>query len=104
MKFWRGLLILAALGLIWLIFKGFLAEDMFVAFGRIFADPWGLVALADLYLGFIVSSTLFWCAHAKKSIACAWILALFLLGNVASAIWLAIHLPRLAAKLSAPSA
>lgn len=100
MKLWRGVLILAAIVLVALIIRAALAEDMIAAFIRIGDDPWGVVTFSDLYLGFAVTSTLFWIAEPRKLHAAGFIVALLILGNIVSAIWLAWKLPVLAQRLA----
>lgn len=73
--------------------------DIGESFGRIVADPWGLVALVDLYLGFAIASTVIWLAEGRRGLF--WIVPLFVLGNVVAALWIARRLPDIAAALRA---
>lgn len=96
MTIWRGLLIIAAVVLTALIIRGFFAEDLFAAFTRIGSDPWGLTALVDLFLGFAITSSIFWLVETSKARALVLIIALFCLGNIVSAVWFAAKLPMIA--------
>ena len=51
------------------------------------AMPWGLVTLADLYLGFLLIAVVIFAVEENKLIALAWTIPIFFLGNVWSALW-----------------
>ena len=94
--------ILAALGglvLLALIVWAAGAADIAASFSAMAADPWGVVALADLYLGFVILAGVIWVAEPNKALALLFILPLPVLGNVWAALWLALRLGRLAGKL-----
>lgn len=69
------------------------------SFSAIVADPWGLVTLLDLYLGFILFGLVIWFAEGQRPFALLWIVPIFFLGNIVPALWLILKLPRLAAML-----
>ena len=89
-----GFRIIAALGAIALAFAivwaGMTAgQTLSEAVGWLVSEPWGVVSLIDLYLGFVLIATLIWVFEPNKLIALAFILPLPILGNVWSAVWLA---------------
>lgn len=95
MKFLQLLPFMAALVLAALIVWAAGAGD-FSGFGAVLtSDPWGVVTLADLYIGFLLSALVIWFAHRRKWVAILWILPLPVLGNVWAGVWFALHLPRL---------
>ena len=63
------------------------------------ADPWGVVALIDLYLGFVFLAVLIWLFERNKLIALAFILPLPFLGNIWAAVWIVWRLTALATRL-----
>ena len=69
------------------------------SFGRIIADPWGVVSLVDLYIGFIIAAVVIVIFERKKSVAALWVVPVFFLGNIVTAIWLAWRLPELVRRL-----
>lgn len=75
-----------------------LSADFFASFAQIGAMPWGLVSLIDLYLGFAVLAVLIGLVEPPAK-AAAWIVALFVLGNVVGAAWFAWRLPRILAAM-----
>lgn len=85
----RLLFILAALALsgaiIWATGTG---GSLMAAVGRVAAEPWGLVLLADLYAGFIASTALF-VLFERRGVAFVLFVALMVLGNVVTLAWLA---------------
>jgi hypothetical protein len=87
----RTLLAALALFLAGTIVWAFMKAPFWESFALIAAMPWGWVSLIDLYLGFFVFSCLVIFLEKDPKIAFALILALFLLGNVVSALWLALR-------------
>ncbi len=65
--------------------------------------PWGLAALADLYVGFILLATLVFLTERSWLAALFWAAPIFILGNIWAALWLLIRLPHLAQRLAKPN-
>lgn len=84
-----------------LIWWAFAERSIWTSFAMIVDDPWGLVALADLYIGFILLASIIWIFETSRLQALLWIVPLFLLGNAWSAVWMVWRLPDLAARLRA---
>jgi len=53
------------------------------------SNPWGVVTLIDLYLGFFLLAVLIWLFEPDKRIALLFIVPMPFLGNVWTAVWLA---------------
>jgi hypothetical protein len=70
--------------------------------GAILAMPWGQVAMADLYVGFVLFAIIIGFTERSWVSAAFWIVPLFPLGNVWAAVWLVVRLPALASQLSRP--
>lgn len=75
-----------------------LAGSILWAFGRapfwpavseIVANPWGVVTLVDLYLGFLIFGIVIARFEPNRTLAAAMIVALPFLGNVVPLAWLA---------------
>lgn len=81
---------LGGLALLAFIIRAAGLADILQSFAAISADPWGLVTLVDLYLGFLLISVVIWHLEARAAIALCWIIPLFVLGNLVSALWLAV--------------
>lgn len=90
----------AALGLafgamiIWAVY----AADFFASFDAITADPWGLVTLADLYLGFVLTAIVM-AGFERGWRAIVWIAPLPFVGNFWAVVWFVIRLPELMRRL-----
>lgn len=97
----RGVLVLLAIGFCSLIAWAFLNASFGDSFAVITTDPWGLVTLVDLYLGFILISGIIWAFEGTSVKAVLWILPTFFLGNFWPAIWLAFRLPEIVQRLRA---
>ena len=61
------------------------------SFSAITADPWGIVTLVDLYLGFVVFTLIVFLVEPRKSVAAAWCIPLFFLGNIISAVYVIVR-------------
>lgn len=58
-------------------------------------NPWGIVSLVDLYLGFLLSAIIIAGFERKRSVALFWLVPLPFLGNVWTLVWFALRLPAL---------
>lgn len=88
-------LVLTAL-IVWAIWVGnFRIEGAWLT-----SNPWGIVSLADLYLGLIISAAIIGLVE-KPLNALLWILPLPVLGNVWTIVWLVYRLPTLRQMLQA---
>lgn len=99
-----GICGLALLGL--LIWAMFAKQDLHGSFMEQFAVvttlPWGVAALADLYVGFVLFATLVFLTERSWIVAVLWAIPVFVVGNFWSALWFVIRLPHLAKQLSKP--
>lgn len=90
-------LAIATLGLafaaliVWAIRTG----DFRAAGNWLTSDPWGMVTLADLYLGFLLTAVVI-AVFEPPLRAVLWIIPLPFLGNVWAVIWFVMALPRIA--------
>lgn len=64
--------------------------------------PWGIVALADLYIGFLFFAAIVFMTERSWVVAALWAAPILILGNIWAALWLVIRLPHLAKQLSKP--
>lgn len=64
-------------------------QSLSEAIAWLVSEPWGVVSLFDLYLGFFLIAVLIWVLEPNKAIALAFILPLPVLGNVWAAVWVA---------------
>lgn len=84
----RILFTLLALALLGLIAWAFGQAPFWDSVARVVADPWGLVMLGDLYAGFVAATALFFLVE-KRGVAVVLFVALMILGNVVTLLWLA---------------
>lgn len=85
-----GLILTAAI--IWAILTA--DQSLGEAIAWLTSEPWGVVSLIDLYLGFFLIAVLIWLLEPNKIIALAFILPLPFLGNVWAAGWVAWRLAK----------
>lgn len=93
--------LLAAIALSALIFWALGADDrgLFAVLAGMAGEPWTVVTLADLYLGFAVSAAIIILAERRLASGLLWAAPIFVLGNLWTALWLAVRLPSLARRL-----
>ncbi|WP_417423335.1 hypothetical protein [Hoeflea sp.] len=78
-----------------------LMDGSFTAAGAwLTSEPWGLVTLADLYLGFVLAAILIGLCEPRPVVALLWILPIPFLGNIWTVIWFIIRLPHLRERLA----
>lgn len=97
----RATLVVVSVILVALIIRAALTADFFASFAAVAANPWGLVGLVDLYLGFVMWTVVMVALDGRSLEALVWVIALWILGNVAGALWLILRVPRLLRALSA---
>lgn len=98
---WRVLFAGLGLVLVALIVWASLNASFGESFAAITADPWGIVSLADLYLGFFIFAAFVFFIDGPRPASFAWVIALMFLGNVLAALWLVLRWPLLVRRLSA---
>lgn len=101
MAMFRSLLGLAALAFAALIAWAANAGDFSAAGAWLIRDPWGIVTLADLYIGFALFAIVIALFERKAWRAVLWIAPLPFLGNLWALVWLAFALPVLVRRLRA---
>jgi hypothetical protein len=94
----RAIYLLLSICLAALIFYAMTSGDFWQAGRWLTSDPWGVVTLADLYLGLAVSAAIIALFERKLS-AIIWIVPLPFLGNVWTVIWFVLRLPELARRI-----
>lgn len=99
MQIYRIVIAGLAVALSGLIWWAFTASSISASFAMIVEDPWGVVALADLYIGFILLAAIIWLFEASRLQALIWIVPIFFLGNAWAAAWMVWRLPDLAVRL-----
>ena len=92
----RTMIALAAAGFVAAVIWAFGERPIGESFAEISADPWGIVTLIDLYLGFGLFAVVIALTERRVIPAAVWILPLFVLGNAVAAAWLIFRLGRLA--------
>jgi hypothetical protein len=70
--------------------------------GVILSLPWGLMTMADLYVGFVLFAIIMFIAEKSWISGLMWSLPLLVLGNVWAALWLVIRLPSLVRRINRP--
>ncbi|MFN8829137.1 MAG: DUF1475 family protein [Labrys sp. (in: a-proteobacteria)] len=95
-------LLLGFLGLVLLasIIWAMTVSNFGAAFGMIIAEPWGVVTLIDLYTGFVFASVLI--AFIERDWrAGLWIVPIYFLGNIVTALWLVLRWRIIAERIKA---
>jgi len=74
------------------LFHGFTAGDFFADGGMILDNPWGIVSMVDLYVGFILFSMWIYFRERSIVISIAWITAMMIFGFLTGSLYVAINL------------
>lgn len=87
MKLAKIISILGMAAMTAVLIYGFTAGDFFGEGSKLFAMPWGIVSLVDLYTGFTLFSA--WIIYREKSlpIAILWTVAMMTLGFFAGSVY-----------------
>ena len=87
MKIAKIISILGMLAMTTVLIYGFTVGDFFGEGGKLFAMPWGIVSLVDLYTGFTLFSA--WIIYREKSlpVAILWTIAMMTLGFFAGSLY-----------------
>ena len=100
MKLLQAVIAVATLGLAALIIIAVTDGSFSRAGSWLLSEPWGLVTLADLYLGFLLSAAVIWLFEPRTLGALLWILPIPILGNLWTAVWFIIRLPHLRERMA----
>ena len=94
MKIAKGLSILGIVAMTAVLFYGFTEGSFFDDGGELLRNPWGIVSIVDLYVGFTLFSL--WIAFREKSvwISVLWIISVMILGFFAASVYVFYHLQK----------
>lgn len=95
----RILLIVLAVGFAAMIGWAINTGDFATEGNWLISNPWGIISLVDLYIGFLLSAVVI-AAFEKPLHAALWIAPIPFLGNVWTLIWFAYRLPSLWRRLA----
>jgi len=65
------------------------------------AAPWGVVTLADLYLGFVLVAGIIVVLEPNRGTGVAWGIGVVVFGNIVTAAWIVMRLPAAVQRLQA---
>jgi hypothetical protein len=87
MKFAKAIALFGALAQGGILIYGFTQGDFGAAGNFFFNDPWGIVALVDVYVGFMFFCA--WVIYREKSLLAAitWTVAIMILGNFPAGVY-----------------
>lgn len=86
-KVYAAFFAVLAIVLIGLIVWASLEKHVLEIFKVMLAERWGIVTLIDLYGGFVVTATWICVLERRAWRAAPWLVAIFFLGNLATAIY-----------------
>ena len=88
MKIVKILAMLGAIAMTIALLNGFINGDFFDDGGELLSNPWGIVSLVDLYVGFVLFSI--WIVYREKSLVSqiVWVILMMVLGFFTASIYL----------------
>ena len=94
MKIAKIISVLGVLAMTAVLIYGFTVGDFFGEGSKLFAMPWGIVSLVDLYTGFVLFSG--WIIYREESlpVAILWTIAMMTLGFFAGSLYAFIALQK----------
>jgi hypothetical protein len=92
MAIFRSLLVIFSAAFAAMIYWAVQTGEFWAEGSWLTSNPWGIVSLTDLYLGFLATAVFMYLLEGPK-IRWFWILPLPFLGNVWTLLWLAYRLP-----------
>ncbi len=92
MKMSRSIAWIGVLAMSVALYYGFTEGNFFIDGGMILDNPWGIVSMVDLYVGFILFSM--WIFFREKNLfsSIIWIIAMMMFGFLTGSLYVAIHL------------
>ncbi len=87
-RLFTSLFVILTLALTGMIVWASLEKSVIEIFKVMWAERWGIVTLVDLYTGFIVTGTWICLLERRPLRSAAWLIALFFLGNLATAVFI----------------
>lgn len=76
------------------LFNGFTQGDFFADGSILLKNPWGIVSMVDLYVGFTLFSMWIYFREKNKLLAWVLILSMMVFGFFAGSLYVAIHLEK----------
>jgi hypothetical protein len=95
-----GAVLLAVL--IWAVGQTATLEDFGYESLALLDQPWAVATLANLYIGFGLTTVVMMLAERSFVAGALWALPLLVVGNLWTVVWLLLRLPTLAERLSRP--
>ena len=83
---------LGVLSMTVVLFYGFVVGDFFEDGGEILGNPWGIVSLVDLYVGFFLFSLWIWYREERLLNAIVWVILMMVLGFFTGSLYVLIAL------------
>lgn len=76
------------------LYQGFTKGNFFVDGGIILDNPWGIVSMVDLYVGFTLFSMWVFFRERNVMVSVLWIISLMIFGFLSGSFYVAIHLSK----------
>ena len=86
---WIGVLAMTAA-----LYMGFTKGDFFADGAIILDNPWGIVSMVDLYVGFTLFSMWVFFRERSLIVSVLWIISIMILGFFSGSLYVAIHLSK----------
>ena len=92
MKIAKLIALLGVIAMTGALIFGFTQGDFFIDGSAVLSNPWGIVSMVDLYVGFTLFSM--WIAFREKYVlqAVLWIVMMMVFGFLTGALYVLIHL------------
>lgn len=83
--------VLGTLAMSGALINGFTAGSFFEDGGELLRNPWGIVSLVDLYVGFVLFSLWIVYRESNAVVMALWVIAMMVLGFFTASVYIAYH-------------
>jgi hypothetical protein len=94
MKLARAISWIGVGAMILVLYYGFTEGSFFSDGGMILDNPWGIVSMVDLYVGFTIFSMWIYFREESKLVSISWIAAMMIFGFLTGSLYVALNIGR----------
>jgi hypothetical protein len=94
MKLARAISWIGVGAMVLVLYYGFTEGSFFSDGGMILDNPWGIVSMVDLYVGFTIFSMWIYFREESKLVSISWIAAMMIFGFLTGSLYVALNIGR----------
>lgn len=87
----KGLSLVGTIAMVSVLLYGFIGGDFFMDGSVILNNPWGIVSVVDLYVGFFLFSAWIVYRETKPSLMVIWVVLMMVFGFLTASVYILYH-------------